>query len=256
MLGAAIAAIAAAARSRWWSPDPLVRAIAAAGLGTAAYFALHSGGDWIWSFPAIALPPIAWMGMAAGLGSDAPEPQREDAGEPVPRSPRLVPALALGAVACVLALASFALPWLSARETAIAASSWEDDPAAAFDRLERARQLNFLSSQPDLTAGAIGSRLKQPAVMREAFSHALERDPDNWYASLELGVVEALAGDRPAAIAHLERARELNPRDRLIRDALRGARSGHPISTERVDRTLLARVCATVGPTDDTRYCK
>jgi hypothetical protein len=48
----------------------------------------------------------------------------------------------------------------------------------------------------------------------------------------------------------------LNPRDGLIRDALEGARSGHPITTQRVDRTLLARVCAIVGPTSDTRYCK
>jgi hypothetical protein len=92
--------------------------------------------------------------------------------------------------------------------------------------------------------------------MRQAFSRALEREPDNWYAMLEVGVLDALAGRRAEAISRLERARVLNPRDGLIRDALEGARSGHPITTQRVDRTLLARVCAIVGPTSDTRYCK
>ena len=144
----------------------------------------------------------------------------------------------------------------SARETAIAASTWEDDPQAAFDRLERARNLNLLSAQPDLTAGAIASQLGDEDEMRRAFALALAREPDNWYAMLELGVVEALQDDRGGAIRRLEEARRLNPRDPLIREALEGARSGEPISVERVQRALLDRVCSVVGPTDDTRYCK
>jgi hypothetical protein len=92
--------------------------------------------------------------------------------------------------------------------------------------------------------------------MRAAFTGALDRDPDNWYATLELGVLDALEGRRAEAVATLERAHFLNPRDRLIRAALKGAREGHPISTRRVDRELLARVCSVVGPTEDTRYCK
>jgi Flp pilus assembly protein TadD len=92
--------------------------------------------------------------------------------------------------------------------------------------------------------------------MRMVFAAALERDPDNWYATLELGVLDALDGRRDQAVAELERAEELNPRDRLIRAALVGARTGHPLTTKRIDRTLLARICSVVGPTDDTRYCK
>ncbi len=260
-LGAAIAAIAAAVWARRRAPEPLARAIVAAALGSAAYFALHSGGDWIWSFPAIALPCVAWLGMASGFAAGEPAGERPREAEVAHDDDwrgmlaSIGAGLAIGLAIFLVGL-SFALPWLSARETAIAASSWEDDPQAAFDRLERARDLNLLSAQPDLTAGAIASRLGDEEKMRAAFSLALARERDNWYATLELGVLEALDGDRAGSVRRLERARELNPRDPLIREALRGARSGEPISVERVQRTLLARVCAVVGPTEDTRYCK
>ena len=58
----------------------------------------------------------------------------------------------------LVAVASLALPWMSARLTDSAATGWPSDPEAALSRLETARDLNPAVGAPDLVAGTIAVR--------------------------------------------------------------------------------------------------
>ena len=88
------------------------------------------------------------------------------------------------------------------------------------------------------------------------FTRALERDSNNWYALLELGDLDALEGRRGSARAKLRSAARLDPREPLIRSAIRGVQRGNPISLPSIDTVLLNRTCSLVGRMNQTRFCK
>jgi O-antigen ligase len=246
-------AVASAVRVRRFAGSWRARAVAGAAIATFAYWFIHGAGDWFWVYPALSAPAIAWLALAGRVDAGGgPGPPRESAGIGVPFG-RV--AVVVGAVVALAAAASYVLPWGAARETERATSIWATDPRSAFERLDRARDLNFLSERPDLLAGAIASRHGDRRRMRDSFTNALERNPESWYARFELGALDAVEGRRSAAISRLEAARGLNPSEPLIGTVLRGARSGDPVPLRRIDREFLARVCERVGRTKETRYC-
>lgn len=230
-----VAALAAAFRARR-AADPSAWPAATAGLAALGYWLVHGSVDWFWEFPGLGASALAWLGLAAAVGRG-----------PAPASPRvrrwrrraLVGALALGFGG---AAASIVPPWLSAREVELAAATWRDDPERAFQRLDRARRLNPLAERPDLIAGAIASRLDDRPRMRSAFLNALERNPDNWYAHLELAVLDSLEGRKAAALVRLARARELNPLEPAIALVTQRVRAGERVSPRVIDRMFLQRV--------------
>lgn len=250
--GFVVAAAGAAFRTRARAPDPLARGIAAIAIASAAYFLLHSSGDWLWTFAGIAMPVLAWLGIAGG-GLGAREPVT--AAAPLP-GPARAGVAAVAAVALVAAVVSLTLPWLSARLTDSAAADWTADPDKALSQLESARGLNPLSARPDLVAGTIAIRDGDEEEARAAFARAFEREPTNWYALLELGTLDITAGRRGRGIAWLHDARSLNPDEPLIATALRRARGHDPLTGVAIDRALVARVCSRVGPSQGTRYCR
>jgi tetratricopeptide (TPR) repeat protein len=204
------------------------------------YWFLHSSGDWFWAYPAISAPVFAWLGLGMRLEVD-----RDPSPSPPVRRPLPVAAAIAGVIA--VAALSLALPWTAAVDVKRAAESWGSDPEAAFDRLDRAGDLNFLSAQPNLVAGAIATRLNDPERARQAFDRALERDPRNWYATLELAAIDALQGDRQSSLERLQRVAELNPLEPLTGKVRQGAVSGNPVSLEELDSAYLKRYCARQG---------
>jgi tetratricopeptide (TPR) repeat protein len=150
-------------------------------------------------------------------------------------------------VTAVLATLSLALPWTAAVDTKRAAEIWGASPKVAYDRLDRAADLNFLSANPYLVAGAIASRLDQPRRMRIAFDRALDRDPDNWYATLELAALDAIEGETLSALERLQRVSELNPREPVTDQVRQGLLSDRPVSLERLDAIFLERYCQRLG---------
>jgi hypothetical protein len=254
--GFLVAALVGAARTRWRSSPPLAAGIAASSIGAFAYWALHSLGDWLWSFPAITAPVFAWLALSSTLpaaessGDLGDDPRPRDANRSLRRL-----GFGIGGLALVFAVLSLLLPWAAARDVELAASDWEVNPGAAYARLDRARSLNFLSAAPDVLAGTIASERNEAARAEAAFSRALEREPTNWYARLQLGTLAALDGRTAAALDQLGEALRLNPGDPLLRAAYRRARAGNPLSTEAVKRRLLERVCGRIGRTDATEYC-
>jgi tetratricopeptide (TPR) repeat protein len=234
-VGAALTAAVHAIRRR----RGLGGAAAAAAAASFVYWLVHGSIDWFWEFPALGAPAFALLGLAAGLlPRPTPAPGRE------PRRSALGRAAAAPAVIVALALvpaASLAAPWLAEVEQKSAVSTWTSDPAAAFDHLDTAASLNPLSATPRLFGGSIALRLGQRAQAERLFRLALERDPDDAYAHLELGALLAQSGRRDEAIATLTRARRLDPRDDLTAGVLRRVRQGRPVDIARVNRELAAR---------------
>ena len=256
-LGFLVAAGAALWRLRR-SPDALRRAVAAAALIAFAYWFVHSAADWLFAIPAVAGAAFAWLGMAVALACVAHPASRvalaaeaqEDDDEPAaaPARGSVPPKLLAGLLcACVLAmLAAVVPPWLAANAVDEAAATWRADAPGAHSLLDRARALNGLSDRADLIAGVIASRLGERARARRAFARAVQRSPQNWYGHQQLGLEQALAGDRRSALSQLRRARALNPREETTLALIEQIRANRRPSPERVRTVLIGRVCARV----------
>ena len=219
-------AVAAALRSR--RIDATRAALASAGLVSFTYWFAHGSIDWFWEIPALAAPALALLGLAGGLS-----PPGAMAGR-ARRPPRAI--LALAAACLVAASISYSLPLLAARDVEAAVRTWSQDPAVSLDRLERARRLNVLSGEPDVIAGVLARRLGDRERASEAFRRALDRAPNDWYPHVELAVLDLEAGQRTAALVHLEHARRLNPLEPNTRALLALARRNEPVPSSLVDR--------------------
>jgi tetratricopeptide (TPR) repeat protein len=221
--------LAAGLRGR--SPS-FARGLAAACVAGFAYWFVHGSADWFWELPALTSGALLMLGLAAA-----------------PDAAKLRPRAGIGGMAAGtlfvglsgLVAASFVFPWLSARKVDLATHDWRSDPAAAYRLLADARRLNPLSDNPDLVAGAIAQRRGENEQARIEFRQALERDSADWYANLELGVLEAMRGRRAAALAYLRRAHELDPREWQITDAAKRIRAGQPVHSQEMNRAFLRR---------------
>jgi hypothetical protein len=207
------------------------RAARAAALVGFAYWLVHGSIDWFWELAGLGGPAFAMLGLAVARPGSVGES----------RNPRSRVTYALGAAALLAALVSLIPPWISAKEVQAATGEWRRTPARAFDRLDRARRLNPLSDRPDLIAGAIASRLGDTGRMITSFRRALDRNPKNWYAHLELGVAYARQGRRSTALGELAAAGRLDPREPTIALVRSRVRRGLPVSTAELDRIFLRR---------------
>jgi tetratricopeptide (TPR) repeat protein len=186
-------------------------------VAAASWWLLQGSIDWFWEFAGLGMFAFALLGLAAAMRPADLDAERAAAGRA--RVPQAVPAIAGGVAALAVALA-FALPWLAEREVQDASRIWVAQPKQAYDGLDRAARLNPLSSRPDLIAGTIAFRLGDPRRARTAFSDALARESGSPYAALELGLAEALLGNRAAALRHLRAARAADPGDGISARAL------------------------------------
>jgi tetratricopeptide (TPR) repeat protein len=209
------------------------RAAAAAGMALFAYWLVHASVDWFWEFPALTGPALAGVGLACALSPRAEVPSAPLRG----RRGRVALTAVVGAVLAV----SYLLPWLAELELDRAAEGWRTDPDGAFRRLERAEDLNPLAARPPLTAGTIALRVGRVDTARREFAEALEREPRNVYALLELGAIASIEGDRQTALRLVGHANSLSPRDEAIRAALRRLRSGRPLRLRGLNQRILER---------------
>jgi hypothetical protein len=210
------------------------RGLAAASLVSVFYWLLHGSVDWFWEIPALGAAAFALLGLAVSLAEGRRTPGR--------RLDRLtlVATLAAG----VLGLGSLTFPWLAAQEMQTAVRVWRSDPSQAYARLERARQLNRLSSRPDLLAGAIAARRGDDAIMEQAFARAARRNPSDWYAHLELAVVATHRSQPARARRELAIARRLNPLEPALDLVQAAIREGRPVDQSALDRMFLERTKA------------
>lgn len=234
VLFALFLAAAAFAGLRARGREPIEHAALLGGLVATAYWLIHGSVDWLWEFPGLTAPAVAWLGLACN-GTFAGAGRRLG----VDRRVRTA-AVAAGAVAAVVLTA----PWLAVQHVRSAATGWIADPAAAQQRLEQARRLDPFSADADLVAGVIASRRDDVAGMRAAYGRAVDRQPSNWFAHLELALGAAEAGDGTAARAHLRRALLLNPRERLLHEVQEALERGRDVDRREIERRFLERADA------------
>ena len=227
------AGVAALPRRR---EDAAATAVAGAALAAPVYFFVHASVDWFWEIPALGAPAVALLALAMSVRACARE------GEAVERSRAPVAVTGIALAVATAAAVACALPWLSHRQIDQALTVWRSDPESAFSHLERARSLDPLSAHPDLVAGVIAARLDDRARMLVLFARSLERNPHSWYAQLELGLAESVAGRPRAAVASVERAIELNPREPLLQDVVRRLGKGEVIAPRSLDELFLERI--------------
>jgi tetratricopeptide (TPR) repeat protein len=189
--------------------DALANAVASASVVSAAYWLVHGSIDWLWETPALAASALALLGLAFGLGQPRPRP--------LSMPQRSIAALAAAGVLFAAAAGSYTLPGLAAFEVERAVQAWPEAPDRAFSRLQRARRLNPLSERPDVVAGALAQRAGQPDRARMAFERVLERNPDEWYAHLQLALLDAADGRRSLISSGLGRSTPSSPPSRTRR---------------------------------------
>jgi tetratricopeptide (TPR) repeat protein len=206
-LGFVMAALAAAVPRRRRA-DPLAGAVAAASVTAGVYWLVHGSIDWLWEIPVLGASALALLGLAAGL-------VRSTARATVRSGARFAAVLAAACALFLAAGASYAFPGLAAIELERAVRAWPDSTERALSYLEHARLLNPLSERADVVAGTLAARGGQADPARQAFERALERNPDDWYAHLQLALLARADGMLVEAQAHLDRARSLNPREPL-----------------------------------------
>jgi tetratricopeptide (TPR) repeat protein len=235
LLFGAIGAALVAALARRRRAGPALAWLSAGALGMFAYWLAHASVDWLWEFPALGGVAFAALGLAL-----APAPPKEIAGRrPLSRGAVLVGAIAL--LACALALAA---PVLAERSVQRALDTWRSDPDAAFDQLDRADALNPLSDRARVVGGAIAVELGRLDRAEAEFRSALEREPDEAYALLELGAISGQRGDRARSLAFLRRARALRPRDDAVRYAFEQVAGNRPLDVSDVNARILSRARA------------
>jgi O-antigen ligase/polysaccharide polymerase Wzy-like membrane protein len=217
-----------------------VRAVRAAGVAVAGYWLVHGSVDWLWEFPALTVPALVALAIAARVGRAESAPRPDPPWHGLARA-----AIAAGSVAVI---ASVALPWLSARAVAVADATWGSDPQRAFAALRLAARVDPVSDEPYLTEAVIRSRLGDWEGMAGASRAALARRSDDWYADLELAVADVQLRRLPAARAALARARALDPREPAIELVARGIARPDSFDPFAVDGVFLARAAAVAAP--------
>jgi tetratricopeptide (TPR) repeat protein len=231
--------------------DALAAAVAAAALSGFGYWLVHGSVDWFWEFAGLGAPAFALLGLACSLAPPGGEIARR---APFPRRrPRRGPsrvalaaaarpaALAAGGLLALAGAVSLALPWFSQLQVQSAARVWTRAPATAYARLEDAAGLDPLSDEADLVAGSIALRYGDLTRAERYFRRALARNGDDAYATLELGAIASTRGQRATALALLERAVRLAPREALGREALALVRAGQRVSVYELNRAILVK---------------
>jgi tetratricopeptide (TPR) repeat protein len=202
-----------------------------AAVATFVYWLAHGSFDWFWERPALTGPALAGLALAARTSDTTPAPAP-------PTGRRAIAQGAALACLAVVALVSLVPPWLSARYVEQALTL---PPAAALERLDRARSLNPLTDQPDVLGALIAAGSGDERRARQLYVRALSRNPTNWFAELELAMLDGNRGRWASATAHIRRADELDPGETLVDFVFRHIRQREHTDRTDVERSFLER---------------
>jgi hypothetical protein len=194
---------------------PSAAALATGSLAAGAYWLMHASYDWFWRYPALTALVIFLLGAAAAPSLSEAAAIREKV------------ARRIGIAVLAVAIAAAVPLFLSQRYANRAYDEAQDNPAAAFDDLDRAASLDPFDPEPLLAKGVIAFRLGQPVQAASAFRDAIDRQRDNYAPHFLLA--RTLAQTDPAAArAQAEEALRLNPLDPQTRNLARGLQRRGP----------------------------
>jgi hypothetical protein len=206
----------------------------AAALTVFVYWAVHGSADWFWEIPVLAAPTFALLGAASAATGDESTGAVASQGRRWGRVGLAVALLAVGA--------SLGVTWLAASLERAATRTWVASPESAYSRLDLASRLDRLSAEPLVLKGSIALRRHDWEVASEALTEAAEREPDNWYAHLQLGVLAGATGDFETADRRLDEARRLNPLEPIAALTQRLAARRVRLDPDSIDRMYLREV--------------
>jgi tetratricopeptide (TPR) repeat protein len=183
-------------------------ALAAIALASGTYWLVHTSIDWFWPYPAVTAPLLALLGSAcAPLARAAAVRSR-------------VPWRAVAAVPVALLALSAVPPFLAERYINQAYADWRTDPQAAYDDLDRARDLNRLSVTPLLAEGAIATASGDRERALAAFTEAAQKRPDEWASHFLLARLQ-VRSDPAEARRQIQIALRLDPLEYRVRTLAR-----------------------------------
>lgn len=216
---------------RWRALDGRGRGLIAVCVAVPLYFLVHASLDWLEEFPALAAPALALPLVGLGLGVEGRTEARKYG-----RGGRYA-TLAAACLLALVAVATLALPYLSQRYLTRGSEIGLADVPAARRELDRAASLNPLSPEPHLRAATILVAAGRTEAARSEFEEALAVE-DNWYAHLELALLEAEAGRRGVALRQLAEARSLDRHDPFIVEALAKIRGRASVDVARFNSEI------------------
>lgn len=225
--------------------------LAVGGIVTFVAWFVQAAGDWLWVFPALGILAFGLLGIAARLGDGAADVAAEPDvdGGPGARGRQIA---TRGAIAAGVLLAALSLicAGIAARYTSSAYESSASDVLTSLDRLDRAAELNPLSAEPLLAKGVLAQRIGDYGTAVTALEEAADREPENWFTHLELGLALAAQGHDRLALASLREAQRLNPLQPLVGDVIRELRAGREVSADDVERNLSRALQNRLSPVD------
>ena len=234
LFGVALAAVATAViRRRSPRTDA---AAAAAAVAPGLVWLIHGSVDWLWEFPGLSLPALAFAAAATTLGGRATTATRP-----------WLSLRAAGVVAAALIGLFVLAAWAADRDVTLAAREWTTDPERAQDRLRRAEELAPLDTRPLLVGAIIAQRRGRLDAARDLFARAAEREPRDWFSRYQIGLIAGQEGDTDAARRALEHASRRNPRDPVILEAIERLDRGRPLGFAESDRLYRTRVQRRLG---------
>lgn len=187
----------------------------AALLAAIVAFAVVAGFDWFWEIAVLGAVFFLAAGVlvAARCAQLARAP--DDAANGDER--RFGLTVAGLAVAWIAAIALIG-PLLVEREIdASQSAAASGEFAAAVDHAGTARSIEPFAASPYVQLGLLAEAQGDYATAVERFTQAIDREDHNWQLYYLRSRVEEEAGDRVAARADLNRARELNPLEQCLR---------------------------------------
>ncbi len=212
-----------------------------------AYWVVHGSFDWFWEFAGLGAPAFALLGLACAL---APAERHRRSAASQRRGSLPAAATRLGAAPARRRPAGAGRSRCRSRrrgssqlQVQSAARIWTQRAAAAYARLRTPPSLNPLSDEAYLVAGSIALRFgdlaradRQFALRARAHPRRRLRDARARRDRLER------RGTRAGALALLERAVALNPRDALALEALRTGAARRSVSTSsELNRAILLK---------------
>jgi len=196
--------LAAAAVQRVRASSGVERSARLALLAAASAWAVHSLVDWDWEIPAVTIPALVAIAVAA-----APLPS----GRPTPaRRPAPAMLAVASAVAAVLLVASAVLPSMAETKRVEALrDAGEGSLREAAADADLAHELNPLSVEPLFTEAGIARSRGDDAEAAVLLTEATRLQPDNFETWQRLAQLEVALGDYAAAARAIRRQAESNP---------------------------------------------
>jgi O-antigen ligase len=179
-------------------------------------FAIGAAFDWFWEIAGLGAVFFLASGVAVAgrCAQVAADPRRETRSAEGRGYGLVVVALVLAWVAALALMG----PLLVERELDQSQSAAaRSDLGAAVDHAANARSIEPWAASPYVQLGLLSERQGDYAAAIEHFGDAIDREDRNWQWYYLRSRVERAAGEEPAALADLARARQLNPKAECLR---------------------------------------